>query len=118
MDINRKNMDFLFQGFNNCFADALAGAENSWQKFCCTVPSGSAANIYPFLEQFGGMREWVGDRQIKNVASGKLEVVNRDFEDTVSIPRNDIEDDQYGVYSMLIAQMGANAGKLWQTLAV
>ena len=118
MDINRKNMDFLFQGFNNCFADALEGAENSWQKFCCTVPSGSAATIYPFLEQFGGMREWVGDRQIKNVASGKLEVVNRDFEDTVSIPRNDIEDDQYGVYSMLIAQMGANAGKLWQTLAV
>ena len=40
------------------------------------------------------------------------------FEDTVAIPRNDIEDDQYGIYSMLIAQMGYNAGKLWQQLAV
>ena len=118
MDINRKNMDFLFQGFQTRFASALEEVPDSWQRFCGVVQSGAAANIYPFLEQFGGMNEWTGDRKIKNLTSRKLEVVNRDFEDTVAIPRNDIEDDQYGIYSMLIAQMGYNAGKLWQQLAV
>jgi len=118
MDINRKNMDFLFQGFQTRFASALEEVPDSWQRFCGVVQSGAAANIYPFLEQFGGMNEWNGDRKIKNLTSRKMEVVNRDFEDTVAIPRNDIEDDQYGIYSMLIAQMGYNAGKLWQQLAV
>ena len=118
MDINRKNMDFLFQGFNTRFAEALEQVPDSWQRFCGVIQSGASSNLYPFLEQFGGMREWNGDRQIKNLSSRKLEVVNRDFEDTVAIPRNDIEDDQYGIYSMLIAQMGYNAGKLWQQLAV
>ena len=118
MDINRKNMDFLFKSFSMNFASGIETVPDTWQKFCGTIQSGAAANVYPFLEQFGGMREWIGDRQLKNVSSRKIEVVNRDFEDTVSIPRNDIEDDQYGIYSTLIAQMGYNAGKLWQDLAV
>lgn len=118
MDINRKNMDFLFKSFSMNFASGIESVPDTWQKFCGTIQSGAAANVYPFLEQFGGMREWIGDRQLKNVSSRKIEVVNRDFEDTVSIPRNDIEDDQYGIYSTLIAQMGYNAGKLWQDLAV
>lgn len=118
MDINRKNMDFLFQGFNTQFAAALENVPDTWQRFCGVIQSSASSNVYPFLEQFGGMREWIGDRQIKNLSSRKIEVVNRDFEDTVAIPRNDIEDDQYGIYSMLIAQMGYNAGKLWQQLAV
>ena len=118
MDINRKNMDCLFLGFNTRFTAALESVPDTWQHFYGVIPSGSGTNVYPFLEQFGGMREWIGDRHIKNLSSQKLEVVNRDFEDTVSVSRNDIEDDQYGIYSSLIAQMGYNAGKLWQQLAV
>ena len=118
MDISRKNMDFLFKSFNMNFASGIERVPDSWQKFCGTIQSAAAANVYPFLEQFGGMREWIGERQLKNVSTRKIEVVNRDFEDTVIIPRNDIEDDQYGIYSTLIAQMGYNAGKIWQDLAV
>jgi len=118
MDINRKNMDSLFKGFNTQFMAAFGSAPDTWQKFAFIVPSASASVIYPFLEKFGGMQEWIGDRQIKNLASKKMEVVNRDFEDTVSVKRNDIEDDQYGLYGSLIAQMGYNGAKLWQELAI
>ncbi len=118
MDINRKNMDFLFKSFSMNFASGIESVPDTWQKFCGSIQSGAAANVYPFLEQFGGMREWIGERQLKNVSTRKIEVVNRDFEDTVVIPRNDIEDDQYGIYATLIAQMGCNAGKIWQDLAI
>ena len=47
-----------------------------------------------------------------------MEVLNRDFEETVAVPGNDIEDDQYGIYSTLIAQMGCHAARLWHDLAV
>ncbi len=95
MDINRKNLDALFKGFNMQFSEGFESAPDTWRRFASVIPSSTSTNVYPFLEQFGGMREWVGDRQVKGLASHKLEVVNRDFEDTVSIARNDIEDDQY-----------------------
>lgn len=118
MEINRKNLDCLFTGFHLNFTQGFEQVPDSWQKFCGVIHSSAASNIYPFLEQFGGMREWLGDRQIKNISTKKIEVVNRDFEDSIAIARNDIEDDQYGIYATLVAQMGYNAGKLWQDLAI
>ncbi|MBQ7401441.1 MAG: Mu-like prophage major head subunit gpT family protein [Lentisphaeria bacterium] len=118
MDINRKNMDALFAGFKSNFTNGFQLAPETWKKFSAVVQSGTASNIYPFLEQFGGMSEWQSERNVKNVASHRIEVVNRDFEETVSIARNDIEDDQYGIYGTLIAEMGRHAAKVWQDLAV
>lgn len=118
MDINRNSMETLFQGFNAAFLKGMEEVPSAWKKFCGLLPSGTSSNLYPFLEQFSGMREWTGERQAKNIASAKLEVVNRDFEETIAIARNDIEDDQYGIYSTLIAQLGFHAGRLWQDLAI
>jgi len=118
MDINRTTMESLFLGFNLQFQNGLGASPEQWKQFSTIVPSSTSANVYPFLEQFGGMREWSGERHIKNLSSKKMEIVNRDFEDTVSVKRNDIEDDQYNIYGSLIAQMGQNAGRLWQELVV
>ena len=34
------------------------------------------------------------------------EIENNPFESTVNVPRDDIEDDEYGVYGPLMEQMG------------
>ncbi|MDD3127537.1 MAG: Mu-like prophage major head subunit gpT family protein [Candidatus Izemoplasmatales bacterium] len=117
MDINRKQMDSLFEGFGQQFQTGLEMAPDSWTRFAGIVPSSTSSNVYPFIEQFGGMREWSGDRKIKSFASNKFEVVNKSYEDTIAVSRNDIEDDQYGIYGSLIAQMGLNAAKLWNDLS-
>ena len=118
MDINRANMNELFRGYNMLFQKGMAMAPHEYQKFCTELNSTTAVEVYPFLEQFGGMREWIGDREIKGVSSQKLQVANRDFEDTVSVKRNDIEDDKYGLYSHLIQTMGFNASQIWGDLAI
>ncbi len=118
MDINRNNMDALFAGFKNNFQQGFDIVPETWKRFAAPVQSGTASNVYPFLEQFGGMSEWLEERTVHNLSSRKIEVVNRDFEETVSIPRNDIEDDQYGIYGTLVAEMGRHAAKLWHDLAV
>jgi phage major head subunit gpT-like protein len=117
MDINRGNMNALFTGYNMTFQSGLGMAPDKWQQFAGVFNSNTDIEAYPFLEQFGGMREWIGDRQIKNISSKKLEVKNRDFEDTVSVKKNDVMNDRYGLYNSMIAQMGQNAGKLWNDLA-
>jgi phage major head subunit gpT-like protein len=116
MDINRANMDALFTGYNQAFKNGLGIVPATYQELCTVVPAGTKQIDFPFLEQLGGMRHWIGPREIKNVSSKKLSVVARTFEETMSVPVNDIEDDQYGVYSPILSEMGMNAGNLWAEL--
>ena len=58
-----------------------------------------------------GIREWIGDRHIHNLAAHGYTIENKDFEQTVAVGRNDIEDDQYGVFGPLMADMGRDAGE-------
>ena len=125
MNINKSNLDNLFVSFQTKFNDAQKAAqarafpndvlpEDIAMAF---VASGSATE-HGWLEQIHGIHEWVGDRVINNAKLGKLTVVNRDFENTISVPRNAIEDDQYGVYAPLIGMMGSDAENLWKKLCI
>jgi phage major head subunit gpT-like protein len=118
-------MDALFQTFMTKFSEAQKAAlgritANALivSEIALEMTVSGAATVHAWLEQIPGMREWIGDREIKNLALGKLTVTNRDFESTVSVGRNDIEDDNYGVFSPLIGMMGANSALLWIELAV
>ena len=73
---------------------------------------------FPFLEQFAGMREWLGDRQFKSLSNRKITIKEKPYEQSVSIPRRKIETDNYGIYGTVIAQMGAAVEELWDELFV
>ncbi len=125
MIINRTNMDSLFQTFNTKFNEAQKHAQERafgndllLDEIALALPVTGAATVHPWIEQIRGIREWIGDRLISNLKLGKLTVTNRDFENTVAVPANDIEDDQYGVFAPLIGMMGADAQTLWIKLAV
>ena len=63
-------------------------------------------STYPWLGRTTKFREWLGDRVIQALEAHSYTIANRNFEDTVSIDRNDIEDDTYGVYEPIIEQLG------------
>ena len=108
MDINRANLQAMFNSYNTAFQDGL-GVVTSLTLLAPLFrqfPSTTAANFYGWLERLPGFREWVGDRVFHAVRSNRFEVENRDFEDSVSVPNKDIEDDQYGVYTPLVGMMG------------
>ena len=66
----------------------------------------SRVSTYPWLGRTTRFREWLGDRVIQALEAHSYTIANRNFEDTVSIDRNDIEDDTYGVYEPIIEQLG------------
>ena len=125
MDINRENMANLFKSFNTAFTQGmqrgadippeLAGEYLKFAELCTTVPSTGAVTVHAWLNQIPGFREWTGDRSKKNVSTDKLEVANVDFEDTISVARNDILDDQYGLYTPAFTSLGIEGGDeaLW-----
>ncbi len=117
MDINRGNLDLLFKGFNRNFTDGFGMAPDEWTRFAMTVPSKTAIEIFAWLVDFTGMREWIGDRAIDNLETYKMEVANKDYEKTVKVKKNDIEDDTYGIYGKRFQKLGQVSGKLWNDLA-
>jgi len=99
----------LRTGFSKAFQDALTATPTDWEKVATRVPSSSASNTYGWLGQFPSLREWVGDRVLKNMAAQAYQVQNKLFEGTVAVKRTDIEDDNVGIYTPLFAEMGRAA---------
>lgn len=108
MIINQANINSLFTGYNAAFKGGLSNPDTEvyFPQLATQVPSTSSQEIYPWLGQFPKLREWIGDRQLKNMSAGGYVIENRDFEGSVVVPRNAIADDQYGIYTPMFQEMG------------
>jgi len=111
MIINQANLNLLTTGFRTNFRQAFAGVTPYWNRVATQVNSTTAAENYSWLGSFPRLREWVGDRVIQSIANYDYTIRNKDFEATVTVPRNAIEDDQYGLFSPLMGEMGDAAGR-------
>jgi phage major head subunit gpT-like protein len=109
MILNRGNLSILNQAFNGAFKGSFELVKPMWQQFATEVPSTTGEEKYGWLGATTKLREWVGERVYQNIKSHDYSIKNKTFESTVSVPREAIEDDQYGVYSPLMQQMGQDA---------
>ena len=109
MIINKGNLTTLFVAFKAAFAGGLGQAPTQWDKIATTVPSTTGAEEYGWLGAFPNMREWVGDRVINGMATHGYTIKNKKFEMTVGVPRESLEDDQYGIYTPMMTEMGRAA---------
>ncbi|MEX5875052.1 Mu-like prophage major head subunit gpT family protein [Providencia hangzhouensis] len=100
----------LFTGWNGDFQNGLEDAPSQFERIATTVPSTTKSNTYGWLGKFPGMREWIGERVISDMASHGYQLVNRPFESTVGVDRDDIDDENIGIYSPLFTEMGRAAG--------
>ena len=57
------------------------------------------------------MREWLGQRVVKNLVAQTYTIQNRLFENTIGVPRVAIEDDKYGLFSPILTEMGKSAAE-------
>lgn len=112
MDINAGNIAALTTKVTTAFNKYLTVAPPLYQRFSMTVPSSSGENFYPRIAEIGGLREWVGQREIERLQVGGFRIANRTFEQTIAIRREDLEDDQFGVLTPAIEQLGYNASAL------
>ena len=117
MELNHETLSAMRTSFNLKFKQAVEGAETIYRDLADIEgdPKHTAMEI-PFLDAFAGMREWLGPRQIKNLATHKIRLVERPWEDTVAIPVRDVESDNWGIYGTLVAAMGEAGEQLWDTL--
>ena len=99
----------LMVSFRKEYQEGQSMVEPTWNKVATRVPSSSKSNTYGWLGQFPKMREWVGDRVVKDMKAHAYSITNKKYEATVGVEREDIEDDNIGAYSMLFREMGLAA---------
>lgn len=109
MIINQANLRALFTGYKASFQNAFAGITPDFLQFTLPVNSTASVEQYGWLGNSSVFREWLGDRVIQNLQLHDYSIKNKSFENTVGVPRESIEDDSYGIFSPLIAQLGQDA---------
>ena len=109
MQVNQQNLRATMLGFQTIYNRAFAGTKPLYERIATIVPSQTREEDYRWLGRLPRMREWVGDRVVQNLMQHSYTIRNRDFELTVGVDRNDIEDDTLGTYSPLFEAMGQAA---------
>lgn len=109
MIINQSTVQAVYAGFSTVFNEAYGAVEPLHTKVAMVVPSSVREETYAWLGAFPKMREWIGERQIKNLSLHSYTIKNKDWEAAIEVDRNDIEDDAIGIYRPIMAELGRAA---------
>ena len=109
MIVNAQNLRGIYIAFNTLFNKAFEGQKPTYQRIATVVPSTTESETYAWLGDIPGMREWLGDREVQNLSGSDYTIKNKDFELTVGVGRNAIEDDKIGLYNPSIQMLAESA---------
>lgn len=112
MMITPAALDAAFYSFKMLYDQAYGSTETFWQMLATLVPSSTRENRYPWQALIPAVREWLGERYVHNLALRNYSLVNKDWELTIGLDRNDFEDDQLGVYAPTATSIGEQMKKL------
>ena len=115
--VNETRLRALFVGLSTVFNNALLASPQDYTATCMVVPSSGRGMDYAWLTRFPRMRKWVGDKQIKNLELQTYYVANKNWESTIGVDRNDIEDDQISIYQIQAQMMGQSASELYWNIS-
>lgn len=96
----------LQQGFNAAFNKGFGSVAPTWQRVAMAVPSTADIENYGWMKELPGMREWVGQRVIHNMEATGAQLKNKNYEHTIGVDRNHIEDDKLGIYAPMFSLQG------------
>lgn len=111
MHITNELLRNLNTGWGAAFKTGFDGAESHYKEIALCTKSTTAETGYPFLGQMPGLREWIGERRLKELTAHGFTIKNRKFEETIRVRRTDIEDDIAGVYTPMFEELGRDAAQ-------
>ena len=106
MILNSANLETAFKGFHAVFKNTFDGTESFAGTVAMEATSSTSEEEYAWLGQFPALREWVCERVFHQLRAYGFTIKNRDFESTVTVQRNDMEDDRFGLYGPLFSELG------------
>jgi phage major head subunit gpT-like protein len=107
MLITVENLNALRVTFQKRFHEGYEAADLVLNPLYTEIGSSTKSNRYGWVAQQLGLRKWVGPRVIQNLSEHSYDLVNESYEGTVEVDRDDIEDDNLGMYDgVAMPQLG------------
>jgi len=107
MLINKTTISDLFRNIKTTFNKVLSEATPVWPDIASEVPSTGASNDYSWIkDNWPSLRKWIGDKVVKALDAAKYVVHNTAYEATIGVKRDDLQDEQTGIY---VARVRAHA---------
>lgn len=111
LNISPSILDATYTTFDLRYQQGITRA-NPWsEQIATTVSSAAGSNTYAWLKSIPAFREWVGERVLHSLVSRGTVLPNKDWEQTLTVPRNSIEDEQIGIFNAMFEMMGREAAK-------
>lgn len=116
MNLSQTTLAAMFLGLNTTFMRVLQSSPTVYNQLAMTVQSTGRGNVYPMLSDIPAMREWIGDKRVDQMDGKDYTIVNKSYESTIAVKRDDIEDDNLGFYTMQAGAIGEAGATLWDEL--
>ncbi|MEX0971520.1 MAG: Mu-like prophage major head subunit gpT family protein [Paracoccaceae bacterium] len=111
MQLTTPNLAQLRVGFSLAFQGAFDEIKPQYTALATVVKSSAKSERYGWLGKMPSVREWIGDRVVQNLAEHDYTILNKDFEVTVAVDRNDIADDTLGIYGPMFTDLGQQTAR-------
>lgn len=106
MDITPQALQALYTAVNNAYNQGRGTYTPLWERIATLVNSTSGSETYAWLGEFTRLKEWIGERDVQQMALSDYTVKNIKFEGTEGILADYIEDDNYGILMPKFQDMG------------
>lgn len=82
---------------------------NDHMELLSLIPSAANNEKYGWLGAVPSMRVWADEKQIQSLESFSYTLINRDYEATLGVNRNALEDDQLGAIKLQVSELARQA---------
>lgn len=101
----------LEAGLKTIFFEAYQQAPTYYPQVATIIPSSKDKETYGWLGALPMMREWIDERLPRGLAAHDFTIENKNWELSISVDRNALDDDQYGQIKARITAMGEEAAR-------
>ncbi|MBI2278190.1 MAG: Mu-like prophage major head subunit gpT family protein [Dechloromonas sp.] len=106
MQITALTLAAMQQGFNASFLQGFGSVKSTLDLVAMRVPSTADIENYGWMKELPGMREWVGQRVVHNLEASGAQLKNKNYEHTIGVDRNNVEDDKLGIFGPMFSMQG------------
>jgi phage major head subunit gpT-like protein len=112
MLITPASLQALQTSFSTVFGRAFRAYQTSLSPIAMTVTSSTKTSTYGWMSPLFKMRKWLGPRVVQNLKANAYMIENEPYEATLAVDRDEIEDDQLGLFNPRVENLAAVGAQL------
>ena len=98
-------MENVSKGFSKVFNESLVKQNEDYKKISLEVTSSTIVTDYAWIADLPSMKEWVGDRELKELSAFSYTIKKKDWEATIKVHRDNLIYDKLGIVKPQIQRL-------------